>query len=82
MFLYSSSASEHKEKLHYVLSLLDCQPVSWDSPGVWTVRQKRGGMGQVEFTLPAVARRRQGQKGREDLKGKDVVTCGTDGRKL
>lgn len=39
-------------------------------------------MAQVEFTLPAVARKGQGQKGREDPKGKDVVTCGTDCRRL
>lgn len=30
VFLYSNSASEHWEKLHYVLTLLGCQPVSWN----------------------------------------------------
>lgn len=55
----------------------------WASPGVCTARLKRGGgTAQVGFTLPAVGRKRQGQKGREDLKGKDVVTGGTDCRKL
>lgn len=44
------------EKLLPVLVLLDCQPVPWDSEGKpWGLdcQAKRGGMGQVEFILPA-----------------------------
>lgn len=38
----SYTVSEHREKLHHVLTLLDCQPVSWDSVGQCGLSSRKG----------------------------------------
>lgn len=43
--------------------------LGWCGQALGSVRLKKGGTAQVEFTLPAVARKRQGQRGRSQGKG-------------